>query len=209
MTIKLYVEGGGNTRNLKIECRQGFSEFLRRAGFQGRMPRITACGSRENAYNDFRTAAESADSSEFIVLLVDSEGPVLCDDRPWEHLRKKDNWSKPANAAVDSAHLMTQCMEAWFAADRETLGEYFGQGFKAGALPDRNDVENIGKNDLYATLEKATWTCHKKGRYDKGRHSFDILARLNPEKVTSASPHAKGFIDTLRRKTGNATGPES
>ena len=32
MTVKLYVEGGGDTRVTKAECRRGFAEFFRRAG---------------------------------------------------------------------------------------------------------------------------------------------------------------------------------
>lgn len=54
--VKIYVEGGGNLARLKRKCRQAFSSFFKRAGFKDRMPRIVACGSRNNAYDDFCTA---------------------------------------------------------------------------------------------------------------------------------------------------------
>ena len=36
MSVKIYVEGGGDVRALKRECRHGFAEFFRRAGLEGR-----------------------------------------------------------------------------------------------------------------------------------------------------------------------------
>ena len=47
--VKLYVAGSGDAKPLKTACRKGFSEFLKKVGLTGRMPRIVACGSRENA----------------------------------------------------------------------------------------------------------------------------------------------------------------
>ena len=38
-----------------------------------------------------------------------------------------------------------------------------------------------------------------KGAYRKGRHSFDLLGGLDPSKVMEASPHARRFIDALKR----------
>ena len=76
MNVKAYVEGGGDTNALKTKCRQGFSEFFRKAGLAGRMPRIVASGSRRNAYEDFCTALKKAAADQFIVLLVDSEDAV-------------------------------------------------------------------------------------------------------------------------------------
>lgn len=54
--MKLYVEGGGNAASLKTACREGFSKLLEKAGFKGRMPRIVACGSRNDAFDSFCTA---------------------------------------------------------------------------------------------------------------------------------------------------------
>lgn len=163
------------------------------------MPHIIASGSRQNAYDDFCTALKIVADGEFIVLLVDSEDVVAIGDKPWAHLEARDNWDKPENAAKKNAHLMVQCMEAWFVADRQTMATFFGQNFNANALPTREDVENISKRDLYAVLENTTRNC-RKGRYGKGRHSFDILAQIDPAKVMAASPYAKRLIDTLLKK---------
>lgn len=199
MRIKIYAEGGGDTNALKTKCRQGFSEFFRKAGLEGRMPRIVASGSRQDAYDDFCMALKKAGNGEFIILLVDSEDPVADGAGSWEHLEDRDNWDRPAAADDSNAYLMVQCMEAWFIADHNTLAGFFGQDFNAGALPAREDVENIRKPDLYTALENATRMC-RKGKYGKGRHSFDILAQLDPMKVTAASPHAKRLVDTLLDK---------
>jgi len=53
---------------------KGFSRFFEKAGLQGRMPRIVACGGRRNAYESFVTALETDGRPP--MLLVDAEGPV-------------------------------------------------------------------------------------------------------------------------------------
>ena len=162
------------------------------------MPRVVACGSRRRAYDRFGAAINEAGTGNFIVLLVDSESAVKAGDSPWEHLRKRDNWIQPSAATDDSAQLMVQCMEAWFVADRQSLGAYFGKDFKAAALPARDDVEAIAKDDFEPTLKQATKSCSK-GPYNKGRHSFEFLGCLDPSKVTESSPHARRLIDALKR----------
>ena len=164
------------------------------------MPRVVACGSRQRAYDQFCAAINEAEADSFIVLLVDSEAAVAASDSPWEHLKKRDNWTQPSAAADDSAQLMVQCMEAWFVADRQSLGVYFGKDFKAAALPARDDMEAITKDDLERTLKQATKSCSKgKGTYRKGRHSFELLECLDPNKVMESSPHARRLIDALKR----------
>ena len=162
------------------------------------MPRVVVCGSRQRAYDQFCAAIDEAETDSFIVLLVDSETAVAASDSPWKHLKKRDNWIQPSAAADDSAQLMVQCMEAWFVADRQSLSAYFGNDFKATALPARDDVEAIAKYDLERTLKQATQSCSK-GSYRKGRHSFDLLECLDPSKVMESSPHARRLIDMLRQ----------
>ena len=133
------------------------------------------------------------------MLLVDSESPVYVPAtaaQPWQHLRARDGWERPPRATDEQCHLMVQVMESWFLADREALGAYYGQGFRAGSLPQNPLIEDVGKDDVLNGLEQATRDTSK-GRYNKGRDSFDLLARLDPAKVTSASPYAKRFIDAL------------
>lgn len=198
MSVKVYVEGGGSGRELRTKCRQGFSTFFRNASLVGRMPKIIACGAQDKTCRDFRTALANAADNEFIVLLVDSEGPVDQGAGPWLHLKNRDDWDKPDGADDDNAHLMVQCMEAWFLADKDALARYFGSGFNLNALPGRPDVEHISKSDLENGLKNATRQCKPKGEYHKGRHSFAILAELDAEKVIAASPHAKRLVDVLK-----------
>lgn len=201
VTVKVYVEGGGDhNRVLQTECRRGFSEFLRKAGLEGRMPRIVACGARARAYKSFRTAHENAAPDERPILLVDGEAPVVATD-PWEHVRLRpgDGWQRPQSASDDQIHFMVQAMEAWFHADKVTLQEYYGQGFRVAALSQRPDIENIPKADLFDGLGLATRDCQR-GAYSKGEDSFKILARTDPAKVRAASQvHAERFLRALDR----------
>ena len=173
MTVKVYVEGGGDhNKALQTHCRRGFSEFLQKAGLRGRMPRVVACGGRRQTYESFRVSHENAGRADFPILLVDSEAPVA-ESSLWEHVRLRpgDAWARPQGASEDQIHLMVQAMEAWFHADKTTLQEYFGQGFRVASLKQRPDIDNIPKADLFAGLQAATKGCLKKGEYSKGQHS--------------------------------------
>ena len=68
----------------------------------------------------------------------------------------------------------------------------------AGALPSRRDVEKVPKRDVLMGLANAARDCRTRRGYRKGRDSFEILARLDPDKVTAASPHAKRLVEALR-----------
>lgn len=203
MSVTVCVEGGGDSRDLRKKCRKGFSEFFRKAGLSGRMPRIIPGGGRDNTFQDFRDALAGNTDRAFVVLLVDSESPVSDSHGAWSHLQRRDGWAPPAGATDENTHLMVQCMEAWFLADRDTLARFFGTGFNENALPRRSDVENVSKDDLLRGIENATRRCTPKGRYEKGRHSFQILERLNPERVTASSPYAKRLIDTLKDRAAD------
>ena len=92
---------------------------------------------------------------------------------------------------------MVQVMESWFLADREALANFYRQRFRLNALPGNpRQVEQVSKRDIENGLEQAT-RATTRGRYHKGRHSFDILASLDPAKVTAASSHARRFVQTL------------
>ena len=201
MKVKVYVEGGGDGKSLQTKCRRGFSSFFEKANLFGRMPTVIACGGRESAFDKFCIALRSRNAEEFIVLLVDSEGPVADGSGTWLHLGTRDGWERPDEAADENAHLMVQCMEAWFLADKDNLSAYFGHGFNRNALPGRPEIEDIAKGEVLEGLRRATRQC-KKGEYGKGRHSFDILEQTDPAKVINASPHARRLVETLRQKAG-------
>ena len=104
----------------------------------------------------------------------------------------------PQGASEDQIHLMVQAMDAWFHTDKDTLREYYGQGFRVAGLSQRPDVEGIPKADLFAGLQRATKDCQK-GEYSKGEHSFQILARIDPARVRSSSPFAERLLNVLDR----------
>ena len=193
MSIKLYVEGGGDSKVLKTACRKGFRTFVEKAGLTGSMPGIVACGSRRNAYEKFETAQAQKDKSA--LLLVDAEGPVTAKGA-WQHLKERDGWDRPGGAADSQCHLMVQVMESWFLADREALEAFYGQGYRSKALPPEQNVEQIPKQDVFKGLDQAARDTSK-GNYSKGKHGFEILEMLDPAKVRKASPYADRFIKAL------------
>jgi hypothetical protein len=200
--VGLYIEGGGDSKYLHIEFRRAFSAFLEKAGLRGDAIRPRPCGSRNKAYDRFCTAIEQEGKA---FLLVDSESPVDAalasgqpeNWQPWEHLYRRDGWTKPSSSSDTDCHLMVQIMESWFLADKETLADFFGQGFQKSALPTQNVVETVDKEAVLRGLEKASRKCKTKAPYKKGTHSFKILALIDPQKVCSASPWAKRFIGIL------------
>ena len=194
MRVKVYVEGGGDSKALKTACRQGFSTFIKKASLAGRMPSIVACGSRENAYDRFKTAVANKQTA---LLLVDAEGPVTATG-PWQHLKRQDNWDRPKAATDVQCHLMVQVMESWFLADVGTLESVFGRGFRKAALPPNPKIEEAPKQNVDTGLERATRNTSK-GKYSKVRHSFEILAELDPVKVRQKSPYADRFLCELER----------
>lgn len=205
--VKLYVEGGGDTAALKTSCRKGFTTFIRKSGIKKR-PRIVACGGRSDTYKSFRRAIANRDEA---ILLVDSEVPVdVCYQQgkpenwqPWRHLKDvpDDGWERPKGTKDTDCHLMVQVMESWLLVDRRALRKYFGQGFKANRLPaTERDIESIQKDEIDKSLGEATQSCRPKGQYNKGDHSFDLLASIDPGQIMSASPWAKRFVEELKRK---------
>ena len=199
VSIKVYVEGGGDSRSTRSDCRRGFAEFFAKILPRGQQPSVVACGSRNAAYADFQTAL-SKNLDAFVILLVDSEGPVAPDDSPWFHLQKRDKWDRPVAASDEHVHLMVQVMEAWFLADRQALAGFFGQGFVATALPARHDIEQIDKHDVLGGLAAATKHTKTKGEYHKTKHAFELLALISPTAVRGASSHAERLCSLLERK---------
>ena len=207
--VKLYVEGGGDSAALRTACRQGFTQFITNAGI-GQRPRIVACGSRRDAYDSYCTAVANGEDA---VLLVDSEAPVAhqhqqgqdSEWQPWQHLKQRpgDGWDKPEGAPDTDCHLMVQCMESWLIADPAALKAFFGQSFRENQLPaTANSVESFGKTQVYSALAKATKACKTKAQYGKGEHSFKLLGKIDPTKVTAACPWASRFLSELNKKMG-------
>ena len=56
MKTTIYIEGGGKTKQLHSELRHGFKTLFEKAGFSDKLPKVVACGSRNDAFGDFKTA---------------------------------------------------------------------------------------------------------------------------------------------------------
>ncbi len=195
MSAKIYIEGGGDSKNLKIECQKGFKKLLTKCGFDGRMPRLVACGGRGKTYDKFKIAFKSGITSDYIALLVDSEDPIDNIENAWKHLKSRDKWLKPRGASDDQVLLMTTCMETWIVADRETLKEHYRGEFQESALPPLIDLENRHRHEILKQLKKASHDS-----YDKGKHSFEILGKLNPETLSQHLPSFDRVQKILKKK---------
>jgi len=154
VSSKVYIEGGGDSKELKARCREGFSKLLQKCGFSEpqRMPRLVPCGGRGATFDDFKTA-HTQNLADYVALLVDSEDPVKDHERTWDHLKQRDGWEKPDGATDEQALLMVVCMESWIAADREALKQVFKNKLRENALPPIYGLENRDRHDTLKKLE--------------------------------------------------------
>lgn len=193
--VRVYVEGGGDQRATLAACREGYRALLDKVVGDRPKPRIIACGGRRAAFDDFCTALGGGAST---LLLVDAEDPVQPGQTAWQHLSARDGWQRPSGATDDQAHLMVECMESWFLADKDALGAFYGQGFRRASLPANPKVEEVPRKDVAAGLESATRDTKTKGCYHKTRHAFELLTRIDIGKLEHAAPWARRFFETLR-----------
>lgn len=193
MSGRIYLEGGGDSKELHARCREGFRRLLEKCGFSGRMPRLVACGGRAATFDDFSTVHANAAHGDYVAMLVDSEDPIADIEQTWAHLNQRDGWVQPEGAVDEQVLLMTTCMETWITSDRAALGSHYGGCLRENALPDLNNMESRARGALQDALVQATQTC--KNRYAKGKRSFEILARLEP---TALRQHLPSFVRCVR-----------
>lgn len=193
MKVKIYIEGGGNSKDLNIRCREGFQKLLERSGFQKRMPSLSACGSRESAYEDFKTANALSHANKLVFLLVDSEDPMDDIEQAWKHLKGRDKWTKPDGAEDWQVLLMTTCMETWIIADRGALQRHCGNSLQESALPPLHGLEQLPRDEVQTKLARST--AHCTSPYKKGKRSFEYLSRVDPEAL---SEHLSSFNRCIR-----------
>ena len=181
--MDVYLEGGSHLR-------RPMTNFLRRAVGSDIPLKILPCRDRDRAVRLF-SQASSSDS----LLLIDSEGDDLIT------LRRSVVTRTGHPNAVDRIFFMVQLMEAWFLADRQSLVDYYGQGFNTGRLPGNRQPEQILKRDVEQGLRDATAGTIK-GAYDKTDHAVELFAQLNPATVYDACPNFARLIDFLRGDAG-------
>lgn len=188
MSSTIYLEGGGDSRDLQIRCREGFRKLLERCGYVGRLPRLVACGGRGAAFDAFKTALASARKGDIVALWIDSEDPLGDVEATWEHLkgRKGDGWDRPAGATNEQVLFMTTCMETWIVADRETLSKHYGADLQESALPALQSLEVRARDAVQSALVNATRRCSN--AYTKGKRSFEVLGQLDPATLIEHLP---------------------
>ena len=120
MSVRVYVEGGGDARGTKDGCREGFRELFKKIVPSGSAPKVIASGPRLKAFLNFCDALRDYPDQK-IMLLVDSESPVTTG--VWDHLR-----SRPADALlalIDPAKVRVASPHAALFFD--TLARYCAQ----------------------------------------------------------------------------------
>lgn len=193
--VAIYIEGGGDGRDLERRFRRGWAKFIAAVGV-GRRPKVVRGGARAETFKRFATAVAGDGADCLSILLVDSEAAVTEGQTVWQHLAANDSWKRPAGASEDKAFLMVHFMETWLLADRAALRAYFGRAFNEKAIPRWQNLEAVPKNAVLHALDRATAACAR--QYAKGRISFELLAATDPDCVESACPHARDLFDRLR-----------
>jgi len=77
-------------------------------------------------------------------------------------------------------------METWIVADRDTLRQHYGSSLQESALPSLISLEQSNRQDIQEGLKHATRNCSN--AYQKGKRSFEILGKLEPETMESHLP---------------------
>ena len=169
------------------------------------------CGGRQQTYDAFHYASRNADPETLLVLLVDSEDAIAPEAENAEeanakahvdHLRQRDGWDL-SGSDPKQVHLMVRCMEAWIAADPEAMAGYYGKGFHTKSLPNRTNLEDEPKTDLYHKFKKATEKTQK-GAYAKIKHASNLLERLDPAKIGKKCRRFVTFTTWLSEQIENA-----
>jgi hypothetical protein len=198
VNVKIYIEGGGDSKLQHVQCREGFRKLFENAGFTGRMPRTIAGGGRGSTFDAFKTAIAVRSQDTMPMLLVDSEDPVTV-PTAWEHLQARDKWERPADVTDDQAQLMVTCMETWIMADRAALNRVFGSSLQTSALLPETNLEARPRDAVQDALEHATRGCGRDKAYSKGRRSFQVLAFLDPAALKQRLPYFRRLLETLDR----------
>jgi Domain of unknown function (DUF4276) len=213
--IAIYLEGGGDTVQQETELRLGMDALLDSPKQAARAKKLgwrtIPCGGRQQTFDAFQHALQTADEETVLILLVDSEDGIAPEARNAEaanalarvqHLTQREGWNL-ADVAPGQVHLMVRCMEAWIVADGEALADYYGKGFHAKSLPNRHNLEDEPKPDLLDKLKKATQKTQK-GEYAKIKHASQLLGRVDPAKIGQRCPRFRTFTAWLSKQIGDA-----
>lgn len=198
--VEIYMEGGGTGKGT-ADLRRGMDKFLGELKDAARSKEwrwnLVLCGNRHEAYDKFNRARDHAREGEIIALLVDAEVPVKAQTSV-EHLqnREGDGWDL-TGVLAEHVHLMVQTMETWIIADSDALKDFYGPGFRANALPSRQNLEEEDKTAVENALYLATRKTKTKGRYHKIEHASKLLELIDSGKVRRRCRHCELLFSTL------------
>ncbi len=196
MKTTIYLEGGGDSKEENVRCREGFRKLLEKCGLNN-LPALVACGGRNTVLKDFKTALKGKKKNESIAMLIDSEDPLADINTTWGHLKVRDKWDKPDDAEDAQVLFMATCMETWIVADRGALAEHYGSELQESSLPALVDLESRHRHDVQDRLVKATKDCSN--AYAKGKRSYVVLAELNPTELAKHLPSFVRAMDELKK----------
>lgn len=197
MSAIIFLEGGGDSKELNVRCREGFRKLLEQCGFKTRMPATCACGGRSTVFDDFRTEHSNSTKGQYVAMWIDSEEPMADIEAAWKHLANVKTvpaWKKPAGASDDQVLFMTTCMETYILTDHAALEQHYGSKRQLSALPPLNKgLEGRSRHDVQDKLVHATRHCSN--AYAKGKRSFEILGKLAPAALRK---HLPSFVRGYR-----------
>ena len=76
------------------------------------------------------------------------------------------------------------------------MRRYFGGSLREQHLRAWPELEAVPKKTVFKALDQATAACTKP--YAKGQVSWELLAKLSPQSVEAACPHARRLLDRLK-----------
>lgn len=197
--VYIFFEGPpGNTPAARA-CRVAFRNYFTLLGLKGRLPKLIPCGGRNRAFNQFCNAVKDPPTEKDIlpVLLIDSEMAVKVTDLECpRNFFRRNGMQLPKDVTNEQLHLLVQCFETLLVTDRAAVEKILGgQGFRSKELPKHASLEQVAVDEILQCLADASGVKGKK--YQKGRHSFAILAVLDPKKPEAVLKWVERFHRVL------------
>jgi hypothetical protein len=90
-------------------------------------------------------------------------------------------------------------METWIMADHRSLSVFFGKCLQTSALFPPRNIEARTRHEVQDALQHATRNCGKDRSYTKGKKSFEVLGKLDPNTLKLHLPYFRRMIATLDR----------
>ncbi len=207
--VTVLVEGAGQNNALKTLARENLLGLIRKLQLS-EYPSIEFHGTRRAAFDRLKNELRRSSEDRFFILLVDSEEPFYPSPDPneihhrWAHVRNRsgDNWIRPNTATDENLHFMATAMETWIVADKEAIRSRFPRDFRENAIRNVPDWEQRPKDEVMGLLRSATAERSRKGCYQKGKISFELLGLVNPQTLRANCPHANLFFLELERRLG-------